>query len=93
MVDTIIMKRQYMERHNAAQDTDPLLFWKVNTNDFEPMLELSKKYLCIPASSVESERTFSTAGQIVSDRRSRIKPKNVDMLVFINKNQWLIDQQ
>lgn len=27
--DVIIIKRQFMERHNSAPDTDPLLFWKV----------------------------------------------------------------
>lgn len=28
--DIIITKRQYLERQNAAEDTDPLLFWKVS---------------------------------------------------------------
>ncbi|KYN09384.1 hypothetical protein ALC57_18489, partial [Trachymyrmex cornetzi] len=55
--------------------------------ELNPLSELCKKYLCIPASSTESERTFSTTGQIISDRRSRLKPKNVDILVFLHKNQ------
>jgi len=28
-VDVIITKRQYIERINSSQDTNPLLFWKV----------------------------------------------------------------
>lgn len=28
--DIIITKRQYLERPNAAEDADPLLFWKVS---------------------------------------------------------------
>lgn len=30
LADVIIIKRQYLERPNASQDTDPLLFWKVS---------------------------------------------------------------
>lgn len=47
------------------------------------------RYLCIPATSTESERMFSKAGSIISDRRSCLKPKTVDKLLFINKNDWL----
>ena len=36
--------------------------------------------------SVPSERLFSKAGQLVSERRNRLKPSNVDMLLFLNNN-------
>lgn len=42
--------------------------------------------MCVPATSVESKRTFSTTGQIVSERRSRLKPQKVNMLTFLNRN-------
>ncbi|KYQ53831.1 hypothetical protein ALC60_07240 [Trachymyrmex zeteki] len=44
------------------------------------------EYLCIPATSVESERIVSSTGQLISDRRSRLKPNNVNMLTFLHKN-------
>jgi len=47
---------------------------------------MALKYACIPATSVPSERIFSKAGQIVSQRRNRLSPKNVDVLIFLNKN-------
>lgn len=50
----------------------------------------AKKILCAPATSVPSERIFSKAGIVVSDRRSRLKAKNVNMLIFINQNDWLL---
>jgi len=50
--------------------------------------EITVKYLCVPASSVESERTFSTAGQI-SDKRASLKEKNINILIFMNKNRWI----
>ena len=49
-------------------------------------------------SSVPSKRLFSKAGEVVAARRSNIKPKNVDMILFLNKNllcfgivQWFIE--
>jgi len=34
---------------------------------------------------VPSERVFSEAGELVA-ARSNIKPKNADMIIFLNKN-------
>ena len=36
--------------------------------------------------SVPAERIFSTARLIVNQQRSCLKPENVDMLIFLNKN-------
>ncbi|CAG9826077.1 unnamed protein product [Diabrotica balteata] len=94
--DAIIQKRQYLERPNLSGDTDPLLFWKVNGREFEPMQELVQKYYCIPGSSVESERNFSTAGLILNDRRSRLKSKlSLQPSKFVTQftaNKWSGDQ-
>ena len=45
-----------------------------------------KNYMCIPATSVSSERVFSTAGNLINSKRQRLTPDNVDMLMFLNKN-------
>jgi len=45
---------------------------------------LAKIFLSVTASSVQSARIFSAAGQIISARRSCLKPSNVDKLVFNN---------
>ncbi|CAB4011938.1 zinc finger BED domain-containing 1-like [Paramuricea clavata] len=65
-----------------ARDKDPLTWWKENEKDYKILSNLAKKYLCIPATSVPAERLFSKAGELVSIRQS----KNVDMLLFLNKN-------
>ena len=64
--------RKYFEEPVLARLQDPLLWWK--------------KYLCIPGTSVPAERVFSKAGELVSMRRNRLKPKNVSMFLFLNKN-------
>jgi len=63
-----------------------LLYFQESTNSMTPFKEVVKKFICIPATSCESERAFSKAGQIISDRRTRLKPDVVDKLMFINKN-------
>ncbi|KAG5898983.1 hypothetical protein JTB14_004702 [Gonioctena quinquepunctata] len=85
-LDVIITKRQYLERPKSNTDVDPLLFWKVAGEDLKPMEQVARKFFCIPATSAESERVFSLTGQLIENRRSRLKQKNVDRMVFLNKN-------
>ena len=37
--------------------------------------------------AVSPRREFSLAGELVSNKRSRMKPENVDMWIFLNKNK------
>jgi hypothetical protein len=67
-------------------DSDPLCWWKRNEDRFSTLSKVAKQLLCIPASSVPSERVFSTAGNIVTKKRASLTPSNVDMLIFLNKN-------
>lgn len=41
---------------------------------------MAKDYLAIPASSTDSERVFSVAGLIGTDRRNRLHPENFEAL-------------
>ncbi|XP_017477463.1 PREDICTED: uncharacterized protein LOC108367370 [Rhagoletis zephyria] len=88
--DAITVLRQYFERPHAPQDIDPLEYWKTIGNEMELLKSCAMRYFCIPATSTESERMFSKAGYIISDRRSCLKEKNVNMLLFLNKNNWLM---
>ena len=63
-----------------------LQWWKSNCSRFPFLAKLVPKYLLIPATSVPSERAFSCAGHIVSDRRACLLPANANMLVFLAEN-------
>jgi len=78
--------RQYMDLPYLNLNDDPVKFWKNHYSVLDPLTEMAFKYLCIPATSVPSERIFSKAGQIVSQQRNRLSPKHVDILIFLNKN-------
>ena len=64
-----------------------LEWWRENECFYPRISELAKKYLACQASSVSSERVFSLPGALVSKKRARMSPKNVDLLIFLNKNR------
>ena len=77
---------QYIHCPCPDVDTNPLEWWKTHYIDYTHLACLAKKYLCIPATSVASGCPFSTSGNIVSDKRSCLKPERVNMLTFLAKN-------
>ena len=62
---------------------DPLPWWKGNYNRFPLVAALARQMLAIPATSAQSERLFSKAGQIVTDRRSSLGSDSVELLLFL----------
>ncbi len=77
--------KRYRERDPLPLRKNPLQWWK-EQQDLPLLSSLAKRYLCIPATSVASERVFSTAGDIVSTKRSLLKHEHVDQLIFLKKN-------
>ncbi len=75
----------YFAEEVLPRAEDPLAWLKANEKRFHLLSHLAKKYLCIPGASVPSERLFSKAGEVISNRQSRLKAKNVDMM-FLNRN-------
>ena len=86
--DTRVSKEidRYLQAPQQDSTEDPLEWWKANAISYPALSRLSKKYLCISATSSASERLFSTAGNVVTKKRSLLKPEKVDMLVFLAKN-------
>lgn len=78
--------RQYVEEPNVGRHDDPLAWWRCRQLIYKELAPLALKYLCIVATSVPSERIFSKAGELVSARRSRLAPKTVQMVLFLNQN-------
>lgn len=75
---------RYRDLPCVDMDQDPLAWWK--NQDLPILSTLARKYLCIPGTSVPSERLFSQAGYIVNELRARLTPDHVNMLVFLARN-------
>uniref|UniRef100_A0A1A8HG22 HAT C-terminal dimerisation domain-containing protein n=1 Tax=Nothobranchius korthausae TaxID=1143690 RepID=A0A1A8HG22_9TELE len=69
---------KYLKASSLPLSEDPLNWWRVHEVTFPLLARLSKRYLCIPGTSVSAERVFSTAGDVVTAKRSTLKPQHVD---------------
>ena len=78
--------QRYMEVPTRPVDSDPLQWWETVKQEYSALSGLAKKYLSLCATSVTSERLFSVAGNIVTSRRQRLKPANVNRMVFLACN-------
>lgn len=72
------------------ENFDILQFWKNNSKSLPKLARLAKKILCIPATSVSSERAFSYAGILISAKRSSLGPSVIDKTLFLHDNYSLI---
>lgn len=76
----------YKSENPMPLNTSPLEWWKLNEMNYPLLSKLAKMYHSIPATSVASERVFSTAGDVVTAQRSCLNPEQVDYLIFLKKN-------
>ncbi|XP_038133614.1 E3 SUMO-protein ligase ZBED1-like [Cyprinodon tularosa] len=77
---------RYKEEASLALSDNPLGWWKEHESQYPFLSRVAKKHLSIPGTSVPSERVFSTAGDIITAKRSVISPEHLDQLLFLNKN-------
>lgn len=75
----------YMAKDCIPIDSSPLDWWKAHESLYPNLAMLAKLYLAVPATSVPSERVFSTTGDIVTASRSALTRENVDTLFFLKK--------
>ncbi|KAK0145655.1 Zinc finger BED domain-containing protein 1 [Merluccius polli] len=85
--DAIEEEVAYYQAASGIQvDGDPLNWWKINECRYPHVAMMARCYLAVPGTSVPSERVFSTAGDIVTAKRSTLSPGNADILIFLKKN-------
>ena len=59
----------YMRVQQVANDTDPLMWWKQDQQEFPCLTRTTRQYLVVPVSSSSPERLFSSVGLVKSDLR------------------------
>ncbi|KAL3862595.1 hypothetical protein ACJMK2_008552 [Sinanodonta woodiana] len=70
---------------------DPIEYWKLNQRKYPILAECAQSFLATPASSVESERSFSSASDICEDKRSSLAPHKLEQLLFLKKNLSVVN--
>ena len=85
--------KNYKDLKRIEMHEDPLKWWNRNAMGFPYLKSVAARYLSSPPSSVESERTFSIGGNIVTKDRSRLKADNTEKLIFLNSKLPLLPLQ
>src|SRR5213080_2588488 len=74
-----------------ARNINPLSWWQSNETKFPFLSKLAKELFGISATSVPSERLFSDVSNVITNKRSSLKPKKVEKLIFLKRNTHLLD--
>ncbi|CAF4039435.1 unnamed protein product [Rotaria sp. Silwood1] len=72
-----------LEFDKNKQYTEPLQFWKDYQNQLPFLSKYARSIFSIPATTTNVEREFSTAGYVLNQRRSSLKPEEVDKILFV----------
>ncbi len=80
----------YKEEENLAATAAgdlALQWWFMKKSKYPLLFDLMRCVCCVPATSATSERCFSSAGLIVTEKRTRLAAEKVSDLVFL-RNVW-----
>ncbi|GMF55509.1 unnamed protein product [Phytophthora fragariaefolia] len=76
-------------------DVDPLEWWRLHGQSYPYLASRASQWLACVATSVPSERAFSSAGNIINCKRTKVDPSLVRDLLFIHDNlefpEWETD--
>ena len=76
-------EKQFVTNTDDTKKFNPLAWWGKNSLKYPLMSKIAKSILCVPASSSETERVFSTAGKICRKDRARLHPDAVEAPVVM----------
>ena len=74
---------RYKRETKLDPDSCPLVWWKMHESSYKLLSQLARKYLCVPATSVEAERQFSELGILLSKKRLLLTGSHVNMQLFL----------
>ncbi|KAM4808378.1 zinc finger BED domain-containing protein 4-like [Rhinophrynus dorsalis] len=81
-----IQLETYLGEIAVSRSEKPLKYWAVNKLRFPALAQMAQKYLSAPCSSVESERLFSSASNVLNESRNRLLAEHAEVLLFLKKN-------
>uniref|UniRef100_A0A4Y0BIY4 BED-type domain-containing protein n=1 Tax=Anopheles funestus TaxID=62324 RepID=A0A4Y0BIY4_ANOFN len=74
---------EYLKMDCIELTEDPLCWWKTYEPKFPALYQVVQNLFCIPATSVPCERIFSKRGQIYAEKRSKLVPKKMSQILFL----------
>ena len=80
----------YMQLKHVSKINNSLEWWSTKTQQFPFLKQLASKYLCIPATSASSERSFSSVGLAASNLRTQLTGEHLEALNVLHCNKALL---
>jgi hypothetical protein len=77
---------EYLHLPEISLESDPLAWWNEKKETFPILSDLARKYLAVSATSTASERLFSDAGNLLTNKRTKMKPKLFKKIIFLKRN-------
>ena len=81
---------EYLQMHEIPIKSDPLIWWNEKKDKFPILSNLAQKYLAVSATSTASERLFSDAGNLLTNKRTCMKPKLFKKIMFLKRNASML---
>ena len=79
--------KKYLALPKINRHEDPIKWWfNVGKTQFPMLFAGAQKYQCMTATSVPSERVFSTAGNVITKKRASLGTQLVNELVTLCHN-------
>ena len=78
--------QRYTAEEQLDLDKNPLEWWKQRRATFLYLSQLVRRLYCITATSCLSERLFSAAGNLVTEKQNCLLTENVDRMLFLFEN-------
>ena len=82
--------KEYSNSTVMEEEEDVFEFWKSMSLSTKPVeraaAKLAEYYLTPPPTSVDVERLFSTAGDVITNERNRLLPENAAKVLFLREN-------
>ena len=83
------LKISFKDSQGKRIFSDPLKWWKEHQSLYPIMASLARIYLAVQGTSAPSERIFSMASRVISDKRARLNPELAGKLLFVSENwEW-----
>ena len=81
---------RYMRAPLRPRKDDPIKWWIAEGRmDFPNLYLVALEFLIVPATSVPSERVFSTAGGVINKHRTRLQKSTANKLIVLKQNKFL----
>lgn len=77
------LDEEIKQYESATMVSDAISFWRDNQNYYPVLAKIAKHLFCYQASSVPSERLFSSAGYTLWDRRASLSPHKLDKIIVL----------